>query len=134
MIGLALFLTGAFAGYSRLQTRGEVLFVAALVGIPIHIAFDKWKCHKWIKCGFPKGAGGETYSLTADDEGLVVALPGLMESRMNWNAITNFAQNRIITVFYLRQECFYVPTNAMTSNQRAELSDLVARHVQKRKV
>lgn len=132
-ISLTLLMLGVYAGHIWLRTQGGVLLFASLVAIPIHIAFDKWKCHRWIRNIFPEGYENEIYNFAVDEEGLIVAKPGWSKTRLTWNAITNLAQNKTITVFYLGYDCFYVPTNAMTAEQSAELNNLVARHVKEKK-
>jgi hypothetical protein len=60
-------------------------------------------------------------------------MPGSSEAKLLWNAIVRFAQDEKITLFYLTELRFlFVPTIVFSTEQRAELSDLVARHVVKR--
>jgi hypothetical protein len=129
---LILFLIGKYSGYFWLQTQGSIF--SSLVGIPIHIAYDRWKFTNWLKSNFLLDSENESHSLIANDEELVVAKSDSIETRMTWNAITDFRQNEVITVIYLSPDnCIYFPTKAMTVEQRAELNELVARHVVKRK-
>jgi hypothetical protein len=129
-ISLALLLSGLCFGYTWLQTQGWKFFFASLVGIPIHLAFDKWKFSNWVKNGFLQGTEGGIYSLIANENELIVAKPDSIETRLSWSAITNIIQNEVITIMYLSLgDCFYFPTNAMTTEQRADFDKLIAEHV-----
>jgi hypothetical protein len=133
-ISFILLLSGTYSGYVWLQTQGGVLLFASLVSIPIHIAFDKWKFSSWLKNNSLLDPGNETYSLTADDEQLFVVKTNSIETRLFWNAIENVFQNEAITIMYLSPDnYFYFPTKAMTVDQRAELDELVAQHLTRRK-
>jgi hypothetical protein len=133
-LSLTLLLSGVYSGYVWLQPPGRVLLFATLVSIPLHIAFDQWKFSNWFKGNFSPDPEKERYSLTANDDGLIVAKPDSIETRLAWNAITDFRQSEAKTIMYLSADnCFYFPTKAMTTEQRAELDDLVAGHVVKRK-
>jgi hypothetical protein len=73
---------------------------------------------------------GRSLSLDLDDERIICENPGSSESKFLWSAINAFAQNDRVTMLYLDKARFlFFPTSAMTPAQRAELSDLVARHV-----
>jgi hypothetical protein len=51
-----------------------------------------------------------------------------------WTAIVRFAQNEKVTLFYVAKARFlFVPTQLFSEEQRAELNDLVARHLPKGK-
>jgi hypothetical protein len=132
-IGLTLLLSGVYSGYVWLQPPGSLLLFSSLVSIPIHIAFDRWKFSNWFKDNFSSYPEKESYSLIANDDGLIVAKSDSIETRLAWNAITNFRQNETITVMYLSPDnLFYFPTKAMTTEQREELDDLVARNMVKK--
>jgi hypothetical protein len=134
MISLTLLLTGVYSGYIWLQSTGRTLLFATLVSVPVHIAYDKWKFSNWFKNNFSLDPEKENYSLIANDEGIIVAKSDTIESRLIWDAITNFRQDEIITIMYLSPDhCFYFPTKSMSAEQRAELHDLVARHLHKGK-
>ncbi|MGD0831856.1 MAG: YcxB family protein [Terracidiphilus sp.] len=134
LISLMLLLFGYYGGIYWLKHQGEIVLFASLVSIPIHLAFDKWKFNNWYKGSFILERGKEIFSITADDEGIIEAKIDSVETRMTWNAITDFYQNEVITVLSLSSDnCCYFPTKAMTREQRAELDELVARHVIRRK-
>jgi hypothetical protein len=74
------------------------------------------------------------YSLVANEEGLIAAKLDSVETRLAWSAITDFYQTRAITILYLSPDnYFYFPTKAMILEQHAELDELVAQHMTKRK-
>jgi hypothetical protein len=133
-ISLTLLLTGGYSGNLWLQSMGRTLLFGTLVSIPIHIAYDKWKFSNWFKNNFSLDPEKESYSLIANDEGIIVAKSDSIESRVTWNAITDFRQDETITIVYLSPDnCFYFPTKSMSADQSAELHDLIARHVPKGK-
>jgi hypothetical protein len=69
-----------------------------------------------------------------DDDRILSGLPGVSEEKYFWNAIVGFAQDRKMTLLYLDKDKFLLfPTYALSPEQRAELNDLVARYVVKRK-
>ena len=133
-IFLTVLLFGIYSGYFWLQSLSSQLLFASLVSIPIHIAFDKWKFSNWFKLNFSLDPEKESFSLIANDEGLIVTKIDSIETRMTWNAITNFRQDDVITIMYLSPDnCFYFPTKAMTREQSAELDGLIACHLVKGK-
>jgi|CZKF01.1.fsa_nt_gi hypothetical protein len=130
LTSLMLLLTGIYGGICWLQIQGKVLLLASLVSIPIHLAYDKWEFSVWYKNNFLLERGKVIYSITANEEELVVAKSDSVETRMTWNAITDYYQNEVITVMYLSPDnCFYIPTKAMTVEQRTELDELVKLHI-----
>jgi hypothetical protein len=129
-ICLLLFIIGKYLGILWLQTQGSLFLFTSVVAIPIHLAYDKWMFYNWCKNNFSLERGKEIHSITADDEGIILAKIDSVETRMTWNAITGIYQNEVITVMILsRDNCCYFPTKAMTGEQRAELDELVARHM-----
>jgi len=133
-ICLVLLMSGMYSGSSWLRIQGGSLLFASIVSIPLHIAFDKWKFFYWSKENYSIGKGSATYSLAATDEGIVDAKSNSIETRLAWSAITRYFQDGIITIIFLsRYSCIFFPTKAMTEEQRAELNDLVARHLPKGK-
>jgi len=135
-ISLAALLLGSYSGKSSLQVLGGFFLFTSIVSIPIHIVFDYWKFSIWSKDNFESSTatGFGPHSFVANDEGLVVAKCDSIETRLAWNAITDFRQNEIITIIYVgRESCVYFPTKAMTAEQRAELGELVARNINRKK-
>lgn len=55
--------------------------------------------------------------------------PGCSEHSRPWQSITGVGQDSKITVFCAKAGTFlFFPTSALTSEQRAELDELVSRH------
>ena len=126
---IAVYLAGRLAGVPALQELGGFFCFTSVVSIPIHVGYDEWLLRGWFQSNFSTGQDSETYSLEADDEGIVVARQGQVETKVAWSAIRRFAQNEKTTLVYLSPDhYFYFPTLAMTAEQRAELNDLVARN------
>jgi hypothetical protein len=133
-IFLTLLLCGIYSGFFWLQMLSSQLLFASLVSIPIHFVFDKWKFSNWFRNNFSPDLQKESYSSSATDQGLIVAKLDSIETRVAWNAITDFRQDEVITIMYLSSDnCFYLPTKSMNPEQRAELDNLISRHVIKRK-
>ncbi|MGO9777395.1 MAG: YcxB family protein [Terracidiphilus sp.] len=133
-ISFVLFLIGIYSGLFWLQTQGSLFLFASVVGIPIHVALDKWRFSTWYRNNFMLEHGKVNYIFIANDEGLILANSDSVETRIPWNAITDFRQNEVITVMSLSPDnCIYFPTKAMTGEQRAEFDEFVARHVIRRK-
>ena len=69
-----------------------------------------------------------------DDDGITSAIIGTNEEKRSWQDFVHFAQNDKITLLYLSEKKFmFMPTNAWSMDQRAELLGYVDRHVRKRK-
>ncbi|MGH9598735.1 MAG: YcxB family protein [Terracidiphilus sp.] len=81
----------------------------------------------------PKSHANSTIGLDIDDECIKSSVPGFSEGKFYWSAITSFTQNDRVTMLYIDKRKFlFFPTSAMSSIQRTELNDLIARHVTKR--
>jgi hypothetical protein len=67
-----------------------------------------------------------------DDEGITSAIIGTAEEKWPWQAILHFAQNEKITLMYVSAKKFlFIPTNALSSDQRSELLEYVDRHMRR---
>jgi hypothetical protein len=129
VVTFVVFLSGRLAGFRALQDIGEFFCFSALVSIPIHLGYDEWRLRGWFQSNFPPQPEKEAYTLEANDEGMFVANPGRVETRVTWNAIRSLARNEKITLVYLSPDnYFYFPTRALTTDQRVELDELVASH------
>ena len=65
-----------------------------------------------------------------NDQGVISAIVGTEEGVFSWKDIAGFAQNEKITLLFLDKKRFlFFPTSALDQSQRAELKDLVARHL-----
>jgi hypothetical protein len=81
---------------------------------------------------FPFNTTETLLTIDIDEERIVSVMSGLSESKILWNAVVKFAQNEKVTLIYLAEIRFlFIPTSAFTPEQRAELNELVARHVRK---
>ena len=82
----------------------------------------------------PSPVNDKLLSFEIDDVSISSSIPGVGTGTIQWSAIGDFAQNEKVTLLYLTKKRFYFfPTSAMTPIQRAELNDLVARHLSKGK-
>jgi len=83
---------------------------------------------------FPPTRTDRSSSIDIDDEQIYSGVPGVSEGKIFWSGILAFAQDEKITMIYLAENKFlFFPTVVMSSTQRTELNDLVARHGVKRK-
>jgi uncharacterized membrane protein YeaQ/YmgE (transglycosylase-associated protein family) len=82
----------------------------------------------------PSPVDGKLLSFEIDDVSVSSLIPGVGTGTIQWSAFRDFAQNETVTLLYLTKKRFYFfPTSAMTPAQRAELTELVARHLPKGK-
>jgi hypothetical protein len=82
---------------------------------------------------FPPTRTDRSTWLDIDDERIISTIPGVSEGRFFWSAILAFAQDEKVTLLYIRKNAFlFIPNCAFSTTERAELNDLVARHVKKR--
>ncbi len=68
--------------------------------------------------------------IEVNDLGVTSAIVGTEPESYEWSTLFGFAQDEKITLIYIATKRFlFFPTQAMSPAQRAELNDLVARHV-----
>jgi hypothetical protein len=83
---------------------------------------------------FPPGQENRTSTIDINDERIVKELSGTSEFKVLWSAIYDFAENACVSLLYTNKDCFLIiPARSISPAQRTELSDLVARHIVKRK-
>jgi hypothetical protein len=108
----------------------EILLVYLSIAVPI-------SRYRQTRKGFerlpPAAKTGRGCSIEFGDEGIVSSIPGLAVAKFFWSAIVSFAQDEKVTLLYTGIDRFiFFPTRALSVDQRAELSDLIAHHVVKR--
>ena len=108
---------------------------AALVWVSIVLPLTRfYTIRKGFKQLFPPTRTDRSSSIDIDEERILSVIPGVSEGKVFWNGIIDFGQDEKITLLYIRKKAFFFfPTQAMSPAQRAELNDLVARHVVKKK-
>ena len=109
-----------------------------LLAVPIFFlllpVFYSYAMKKQFVNMFPHGQTDQLLSIDIDDGRIISEMPGFSESKLLWTAIVRFAQNEKVTLFYVAKARFlFVPTQLFSEEQRAELNDLVARHLPKGK-
>ena len=126
----------AFLDVSKLTHFAAIYFgiEAALVWLSIYLPIMRiYTTRRCFKQMFPPLRTDRTSSIDLDDERVVSAIPGVSEGKFFWSAIIDFAQNDKVTLLYVRKKAFlFFPTSALSTENRAELDDLVARHVVKK--
>jgi hypothetical protein len=86
--------------------------------------------HKQFSRLFSNSPTDRSVSIDIDEERIISAIPGRSEGKFFWQAILKFAQDEKGTLFYIAENRFlFIPTQALSSAQRDELADLVARHL-----
>jgi hypothetical protein len=104
-----------------------VLAFLISLGLPLTRYFA---VRKQFKNTFPHAQTSQDLLIDIDDERIISTVPGTGEGKYFWTAILEFAQDEKVTLLYPRKNMFLlVPTQAMSPAQRAELNDLVARHL-----
>jgi hypothetical protein len=133
-LGLVATLLFEISGQSELALHLlglDVVFLSLSIALPLARLLDARMCFKRI---FPQTKTVSAISADIDDERIFCKNPGVSEGKFFWNAIVNFTQDEKMTLLYLDKDKFLLfPTQAMSPEQRAELNDLIARHVVGRK-
>ncbi|MGA2351565.1 MAG: YcxB family protein [Terracidiphilus sp.] len=105
--------------------------VLAAIYIP---SMREYYIRKGFKSLFPPARTDRHSSIDIDEDRIFSQIPGVSEGKIFWGGVVAFAQDEKVTLIYIREKVFLViPTPAMSPEQRAEVNDLVARHVEKRK-
>ena len=100
------------------------------IGLPIQRFFNIRRSFKRL---FPPGQTDRTSSMDIDDDRILRQLYGVSELKVLWTGVFAFAQDKKITMFYTNKDCFLLfPTQIMSSAQRTELKNLVARNMVKK--
>ncbi|MGO8933252.1 MAG: YcxB family protein [Terracidiphilus sp.] len=133
LLSLALFVAGALIRNQELLLQAIVLAVWSLL---MTIAFPLLRLvltRRGYKRMFPPTRVGRTSTIEIDDQRILEENPGTEEIRLPWTGVMGFTQNDKVTLIYINACRFFLfPTTVLTAAQRAELSDLVARHVVKK--
>jgi hypothetical protein len=107
----------------------EILLIYLSIAVPISRNHQTRKGFERLP---PTTKAGRGCSIEIDDEGVVSSIPSLAETKFFWSAIVAFAQDEKVTLLYTGKDRFlYFPTRTLSVDQRAELNNLVARHVKR---
>lgn len=111
-------------------TGGSMWIVLALLcalAIPLR---RYYAVRKQFKLMFPPSHTNWQVLIDIDEERVISSIPGSSEGKFFWNSIMDFAQNEKVTLLYVRKNVFlFIPTQAMSHEQRTELNDLIARNM-----
>lgn len=112
-------------------TWAPILFglEAALVWISICMPVSRaYRLRKGFSQLFPPGRSDRNSSIDIDEDRIISAIPGVSEGKFFWNAIIDWDQDELITLFYIGPKRFlFVPTRAFGYEERAELLRLLER-------
>jgi hypothetical protein len=127
VIGGLLLTWVLFTGFVEKRGFGQnpsVTFVPPVVFLflpLIHLNLER----KQFNRSFPPH--GRSLSIRIDEDGVVCTNQGVSESTFNWNAVVGFAQDSKVTMLYIDKTRFlFFPTPVMSSDERAELGNLIA--------
>jgi hypothetical protein len=116
--------------FAQFFAMGVTTFFAS-IGLPFLRSINARKCYRRF---LPKGKTNRSFFSNVDEECVITGVSGVMEMKYFWEGIVDFAQDEKSTLFYTSNDAFlFLPTQAMTKAQRAELNDLIARHVTRKK-
>ena len=117
----------ALAAQALALAAGSLVFT---IGMPISRSLNIRRSFKRL---FPASQRDRRSRIEINDQGICRELYGVAELRVLWSGICDFAQDEKVTTLYTNKDCFLLfPTALMSPEQRSELDDLVARHVEKR--
>jgi hypothetical protein len=106
----------------------ELLLFQAVLFSPL-----LWEYYKTRKSfGLLRSKIGNGVTIVVDKNGMIAAWEGKKEQTLSWDHIVNFDSDGRIALFSMQKESFFFPMQMLSPAQRAELNDLVARHVVKR--
>ena len=109
----------------------EAVLLFLSIGLPLARIVDVRICFRRI---FANAKVIPTITAVIDEECVRSEIPGVSEGKFFWSAIIDFAQDEKVTLLYIRKKAFlFFPPFVLSPDQRAELNDLVARHVVKKK-
>lgn len=133
LVSLTCFIV--FSVKKDLEFSAQALAVLAgalvvTIGTPIARFISLRKSYNRL---FPANREDRRSFLEIDDEGILRKLSGVSELKVHWSGVFDFVQNEKITMLYTNRDCFLLfPTQVMSSTQRAELNELIGRHLVKR--
>jgi hypothetical protein len=121
--------------FVRLSIMDSFLLGFVVAAIIVTLGFSRQKSKLYRKRfneNFPPNK--RTSWCVVDDGGITSAIIGTDEERRSWQDFVHFAQNDKITLLYLSEKKFmFIPTSALSVDQRTELLGYVDRHVRNRK-
>ncbi|HEX7728991.1 MAG TPA: YcxB family protein [Terracidiphilus sp.] len=132
--GLVAFIFFPISHYTRFAAElfgAECGLIWLAVFLPI---MGEYQIRKFFKRLFPANRTERDCTLEIADEYIISTIPGYSEGKFYWSGISGLAQDEKITLIIVATKRFlFIPTKALSSAQRTELNDLVARHVAARK-
>jgi len=104
--------------------------LTATIALPILRFINTRRGYKRM---FPPTRTSRMTIIEIDDQGIVEENPGTEEIRLSWAGVLDFVQDERVTMIYINSCRFFLfPTAVLSSEQRSDLSKLVARNVVKR--
>jgi hypothetical protein len=133
LISLVLLVVGSLSKNNEVLAQAMALAAWSLSAIVVFPILRFALTRRGYRQMFPPTRSGRTSTIEIDDQRIVEENPGTAEVRLPWTGVMGFTQNDRVTLIYINPCRFFLfPTSALSSAQRAELNDLVARYVVKR--
>lgn len=127
LIGLVVFSLNNNIGLAAQSIALGAGATVLTIGIPISRFINTRKSYNRL---FQKGNMDRYSYIEINEQQIVRTLSGTSELKVLWSGVYDFVQNEKITMIYTNKDCFLlVPTQKMSPEQRAELSNIVARQV-----
>ncbi len=127
-VTLYLYVTTGLDGLDDLVIA-DIALVAIIILVFI---FRGFRVRSMFRALYPPGAKNRITSIAINDEDIRTSVDGVGEGRYLWTGVSAYAENKLIALFYIGDERFLMlPTRILSSAQRAELNDLIERHVVK---
>jgi hypothetical protein len=105
--------------------------ITGMIARPFFRFLNMRRCYKQM---YPPTRTSSMSTIEIDDQRIVEVNPGSAEVRLTWDGVLDFVRDDTVTMIYFSSHRFFLlPTSAMSESQRAELDDLVARHLPKGK-
>ena len=83
-----------------------------------------------VRRAFRRSASMSETSICVDDQGVLIQVPGVSETRMFWKAFLATARDDKVILLYTSKDCFLIfPTNAISVEQQMELSATIERNL-----
>jgi YcxB-like protein len=134
LVSVALALIDYLVSHSNVN--GTLVAFAAYMVFAAALSFvvRRFRIRAMFRALVPPGAKSPVRSMEFSEEQILSTLEGIGEAHYLWTAIVKCVQNGTVMLLFISREQFLViPQQILSPAQRAELNDLVARHVPARK-
>ena len=130
---VCIFLTMVFARNPLVPFSAGTVMILLSVGYCLSLPLiDRSKTRRQFATIFPRENAERNIKARIDFEGIEIQTPCSSSGMYKWDSILGFTQNESVIIVYVGKGKFlFFPASAFAPAQRAELSDLLSRHVTK---